>query len=462
MNPARIRWLALAAALLVLLLGYLASYRTVTILADGQVHTVQTRAVMVGGALRAAGLELGARDELFPTWFTPLRNDAIIELRRAAEVQLWVDGQIYRTVSTEREPAALLAELGIDISERDSLMLSGRRHAPSEELPYAPNLILELRRAVPVTLEEGGTSIEFVSSARTLGEALAEQGIVLYTADRLDPPPETSLDEGITATLLRAEPLEILTADGTVFVRSAAATVGEALAEAGLALQGLDFSEPAENRPVPAGRRIRVARVTETVEIDQDTIPYQTEWQEDPEAEFGTTSVIQLGQFGIQAMRTRVRYKDGEEIARQEEGEWLLAEPQDQINGYGTQIVVRTIVIDGVEVEYWATMNMYATSYSPCRSGVDECLYGTSTSGVSVAKGVVATYKDWLLAARGVSIYVPGYGPGAFFDVGGGFPDGRAWIDLGYSDEDWVAWHDWVTIYFTTPVPDHIPYFLYP
>jgi hypothetical protein len=41
--------------------------------------------------------------------------------------------------------------------------------------------------------------------------------------------------------------------------------------------------------------------------------------------------------------------------------------------------------------------------------------------------------------------------------VGGGFPDGRLWIDLGYSDEDWQNWGGMVTVYFLAPAPATIP-----
>lgn len=461
MSPARIRWLALAVALLVLLFSYLASYRTVVVMDGGEPRVVRSHAVTVGGALKAAGLELGPEDEVHPSRWALLHNNAIIELSRAAEVQLWADGQLYQATSTERQAGDLLAEFGIEVGADDSLVLAGQRFTLDEELPYTPRLIVELRRAVPVTLEDDGEEHEFQSSALTLGEALAEQGVGLVAADRLDPPAETPLGEGLTAVLQRAEPLEIEMAGETLTVRSAAGSVGSALAEAGLALQGLDYSLPAEDQPIPEDRHIKVVRVTESVEIDQQTIPFKTLYQDDPDTEFGTSSVIQLGQLGIQASRTRVRYEDGEEADRQEEATWQLAAPRDQINGYGTQVVVRTTVVDGVEIEYWATLNVYATSYSPCRSGVEPCLYGTSTSGVSVAKGVIATWKDWLLDARGVTVYVPGYGQGAFYDVGA-YPEFRPWIDLGYSDDDWVGWSQWVTIYFTTPVPAHIPYFLYP
>ena len=103
---------------------------------------------------------------------------------------------------------------------------------------------------------------------------------------------------------------------------------------------------------------------------------------------------------------------------------------------------------------------MYATSYSPCRLGVPGlCSTGTA-GGLPLKKGVVAMYRDWFNALRGVEVYVPGYGRGVIADLGGGYPDGRPWIDLGYSDGDWQTWSGYVTVYFLAPAPSTIPYVL--
>ena len=42
---------------------------------------------------------------------------------------------------------------------------------------------------------------------------------------------------------------------------------------------------------------------------------------------------------------------------------------------------------------------------------------------------------------------------------GGGFP-GKYWIDLAYTDDAYVPWSSYVTIYFLTPVPKTIPWIL--
>jgi 3D (Asp-Asp-Asp) domain-containing protein len=57
----------------------------------------------------------------------------------------------------------------------------------------------------------------------------------------------------------------------------------------------------------------------------------------------------------------------------------------------------------------------------------------------------------------GSQVYIPGYGVAVIGDVGGGFPDGRAWIDLGYSDDDYQSWSGMVTVYFLAPAPATIP-----
>ena len=31
------------------------------------------------------------------------------------------------------------------------------------------------------------------------------------------------------------------------------------------------------------------------------------------------------------------------------------------------------------------------------------------------------------------------------------------WIDLGYSDDDWVTWAGYTTVYFIAPVPPDVP-----
>src|SRR5574341_97572 len=155
---------------------------------------------------------------------------------------------------------------------------------------------------------------------------------------------------------------------------------------------------------------------------------------------------VRPGENGFTVQRIRVRYEDGKEVSRLTEAETLVRPPKTRILGYGTKIEIKTATVDGVEIEYWRAVQMYATAYSPCRSGSDQCHSGTS-SGKSLKKGMVGLRYDWYLSMQGQRLFIPGYGFASVEDVCGGCI-GKPWIDLGYSDNDYEQWNSWVTVYF--------------
>jgi 3D (Asp-Asp-Asp) domain-containing protein len=234
-------------------------------------------------------------------------------------------------------------------------------------------------------------------------------------------------------------------------VRSSADTVGEALLEAGIGLQGLDYSLPDPQSPVPANGIIRVVRVEEKVLLEVEPIPFETETELSDDLEIDTQGVIQPGVYGIRARRTRLRFEDGIEVSRWVESEYVAQEPESQVMGYGTKIVRRTLDTPDGEITYWRALNMYAVSYKPSSAGDN-----ITATGAVLQKGIVAIDPNYI--PYGTRMYIPGYGFGLAADTGGGVK-GRL-IDLGYSDEDYVSWHQWVTVYFLWPPPEFVAWII--
>ena len=432
--------------------------QTVTILINGQAVRVQTAALTVGGALRSAGVSLSSGDRVLPSISGWLPSRAVIQVERAAQVFL-LDGPSSKSLLTaERVPANLLARVGWKLYPGDRILRSGQTVDPYRPLPAASSYTLQLCRAVPVTVLEGNSKTTLYSSAATLGQALWDAGIRLNSSDYLSLPLDTPLNGPLQVGLQRARELTIRLGDHSVKVLSAATTVGEALADAGLSLQGLDYSQPAEDQPVPADGAIRVVRVDEQVLLEQKPIPFKSQLQPDANIELDTRQIIQPGQAGLQVTRVRVRREDGVEVSRVEEAQWVARQPKDQITGYGTKVVVHTTVVDGVSIEYWRAVEVYATSYSPCNLGESTCGHRTA-SGLPAGKGVIAVVRSWYNQMVGQRVYIPGYGMAVIGDIGGGVP-GRYWIDLGYDDSNYVPWHQTVTLYFLTPVPANVPWIL--
>ena len=217
---------------------------------------------------------------------------------------------------------------------------------------------------------------------------------------------------------------------------------------------------PDESEPLPDDGPIRIVRVEERWLVELEPIPFETVYAPAEDLELDSLEVRDAGSYGVRAKRVRVRIEDGEEVSRETEEAIEVVEPEPRVMAYGTKIVVRTLSTPRGTIEYWRAVPVYATSYSPCRLGVEGCGNYTA-SGRTVERGVIGVIRSWYNMMKGWPVYVPGYGPGSIEDIGAGFAD-RDWIDLGFTDDDWEPWHDWTILYFLTPVPplDQIPWIL--
>ena len=367
------------------------------------------------------------------------------------------NGQIISLQTDERVPSTLLTEAGITLEISDRILLNGlpiQAELPINNYP----ITLQIRRAVAVTIVTPERQQQIQTSAFTVGEALQEAGIQLRANDSIDPPINTPITNPLIIHHVPS-PEMMITADGkSIKVNSSAQTVGEVLAEAGIPLLGSDYSLPSENEALPLDGQIRVVRVSESVLLAQKPILFQNEFVASAEVRLDQTQILQPGQTGLTIQRIRVRYEDGNEISRVTEDETTVRPPENRVLGYGTKIEIKSAVVDGVTIEYWRAVQMYVTSYSPCRSGGDRCYTGTS-SGAKVQKGVAGMRYDWYLSMGGQQLYVPGYGFATVADVCGGCT-GKPWIDVAYSDNDYQPWSWWVTVYFLVPVPANIVYVL--
>lgn len=357
----------------------------------------------------------------------------------------------------ERIPAALLNEAGLTLAPSDRILLNGLPITPAQPVTNYP-INLQIRRAVSLTLITPDGEQQLQSSAFTVGEVVGEAGYWLHARDKIEPALNSPITDGMTITVTASRELTVSVDGASVEITSSARTVGEALAEAGIPLIGLDYSLPPGNEAIPLDGKISVVRVSESVLLAQKPIPFENEFQASADVPLDQTQILQPGENGLTVQRIRIRYEDGEEIARLSEDETLVRPPKTRLLGYGTKVEIKTAEVDGVRIEYWRAVQMYATSYSPCRSGTDECYPGTS-SGQALRKGMVGLRYSWYLSMQGQQLYIPGYGFSSVADVCGGCV-GRPWVDLGYSDNDYEQWSSWVTVYFLTPVPANIIYVL--
>ena len=424
---------------------------SVTVVLGDSAFQAETRAATVAGLLVELNLPVREGDALFPAPDTPVTPGMIVRLERSRPITLTVDG-VTQTVNTLfNNPLDILKEAGIVVGADDRVLVDGTPASPLEMLVWpVPATRITVRRAMALTLIEDDQRRILRTTAETVGEALFEAGVTLYLADAITPGLNTPIVRDMVVTIRRSRPVTIVADGVTLETRAQGSLVADALASAGIALSGLDYTIPAERSPLRPGMVVRVIRVTEEVAAEQQPIPFQTLYQADPSLELDQRAVLQEGQNGILQTNVRIRYENGVEVRRTPESESVVRPPTDRVVAFGTGIVVRTVETPDGPREYWRRIRMYATSYHPAALDGDD----VTATGRKLTKGIIAS--DPTILPYGTQVFVPGYGVGLIADTGG--PRRRLWVDLGYDDANYVPWSRWVDVYVLTPVSETINY----
>jgi len=458
----RLQTAGLAVLLLIAFLSFvLVRPRTVRIVADGEVTTVSSRAASDTSLVEQAGIDLEPGDSVAET------GDGALAVRRATEATLEVDGKSYALRAQSETVETLLAEAQVALQPQDSVLLNRRLVSPAEPVAQPPPLAsllsavppsdaaagrpvsVEVRRAVPFSVVEGGQQLDLRSSRETVATALRDVGVRLGPGDRVQPSLDAEMSAGLTVRVEHAAQVVVTLPEGKTMLYTLASTVGEALAEGGVDLPTTYRLEPGPETPVTPGLTVHVIGISEERELEEERIESRTLYEPDPRLPYGQRRVVQ-GRDGVHYRQYRAVFEDGRLISRELVAEWSDPEPADMIVYYSTAAAPRPApaapeqVPDGLHVV--RVLRVYATWYNPASAGrsPSDPSYGITATGVPVDRGIVAV--DPGVIPLGTRMYIPGYGYGVAADTGGAIRGNV--IDLGYPDGVVPNWTSrWVDIY---------------
>lgn len=280
-----------------------------------------------------------------------------------------------------------------------------------------------LARPAPQTVTVRGLEqpVTFVTFSPSLDEALAEAGITVGPHDVVEPPLDTPLSgaDQVDVTIRRAVPVTLIDGGERRTVHSAARTVAELLAEQSVGLGELDSLSVPESAPITAGMEVRIVRRAEELVVAEAEVPYETVERPDGSLLAGTEEVIQAGAPGRKRIERVVRYEDGEEVSSEVVNETIIEEPTPRIIAYGPGGVVSR---GGEQFRYTEVMEMVATGYTPGPESNPDG-NGLTYTGIPAARGIVAV--DPTVIPLYTRLYVEGYGPALAADTGGAIKGNR-------------------------------------
>lgn len=261
-----------------------------------------------------------------------LSGVAATAVAAASSVQVLVDGEVVERWTFAADVGGVLERLDVEVGPADRL------HPPADT-PVHDGLRIVVDHAKHVEVVVGaGPPQQVVAVADTVADVLraAELDAVLQGTARIDPAPEAPVADA--ARVVVQLPVAVtLTADGEVRdLETFATTVGDALAEAGIDLGGHDRLEPPADQRLDGPTPILVERVEILEEVVELPVEHDEQRRETDDLVEGETQVHTEGRDGLRREVYEVTVVDGEVARRELIAEQTVEEPVDHLVLVGT------------------------------------------------------------------------------------------------------------------------------
>jgi uncharacterized protein YabE (DUF348 family)/3D (Asp-Asp-Asp) domain-containing protein len=410
--------------------------RRLAITADGRSVTVVSRQDDAHSLLNMAGVQPNEGDVV-------VQQGSTLMLDRAIPVLVEVDGQTLGWRTRARSIENLLSEMDVTVSPYDAIRYNGIEVRPEEALVPEETISLNIKRAVPVSINEDGRLLVLQSSRDDLAAVLADAGIELGPADEVFPEPTSPVVSGMQVQVKHAKAINLRTGSNVRTIYTQKPTLREALAEIGITVGEDDRVEPDADAAVSNNMTARLVRVTGQTLYEREPVRRKTVLKLDDSMSGYHTRRVE-GRDGVRVDEYRIVIEDGVESEKTFVKSFFEPEVADNVVYFSPDAAENVGFVPGLTIV--ESRRVYATWYNPASAGKprSDASYNVTRTGTDVQRGTIAV--DPNVIPLGTRLFVPGYGFGIAADTGGGIIGD--WIDLGYPDGVPVDWHTgWVEIF---------------
>ncbi len=327
----------------------------------------------------------------------------IVSAAVAGKVVHIYDGEFVTNFKTSKATVGeALKEADIEIGAFDVV-------DPSSDTAVKAKMKIRISRAVPFTLTDGETKTMY-TLAKTVGEMLSEKGISVGEKDILSPAAETPVTKDMEISIKREKQIQYFGDAGSLLVKTYQDTPRAMIAELGITVGELDFTEPAMDTVLKDGMTVRLVRVEKREVKNKISLGYATEERQTDALTKGQTRVIQKGKNGVKTETYMVVFHDGVEKSKELLSSAITSITQNKIVEVGTAapkpaVGTRT---KGENFTYKkmivCTATAYDLSYQSCGKHPGDPYYGITASGMKAAPGVIAV--DTSVIPLGTKLYV--------------------------------------------------------
>lgn len=179
------------------LVAFVGNNKTITLNVDGKVSSVQTFGGTVGQVVKSASLELSPEDRVSPSIDESVRNGTVINVNKAKEVQVSLDGSEKTVNTTAPDVAGLVTELGVASTSSVSV--------PKDSQLAVAGSFVAISTPKNVSIVADGKVDTATTTAATVAEVLDEAGVSLGANDRSSQPDSAHVVDNMVIKVSRVQ-----------------------------------------------------------------------------------------------------------------------------------------------------------------------------------------------------------------------------------------------------------------
>lgn len=302
-------------------------------------------------------------------------------------------------------------------------------------------------RTIELVVDGNSETIE--TKVAYVHELLAEQGIAITEHDWISVPPTDKLHQHDRIEIKYAVPVTIEVDAQSSQLTTTAMTVGQLIEQVGIELGEFDIVQPGKQEQLRPGVHVRISRVEKRLEHETEMIPFEIVTRQDPSLSKGKEKIEQEGEPGLVEYTYERVYADGELIEETLVDTKVQREAVSRIVAVGTrsevtilsaaspdvQTVTKDGITFGVKKVIEATLTAYDSGQESTGKTEDHPQYGVTYTGTKVKEGRTASVDPDVIPL-GWWIYIEGYGFRRAEDTGSGVKGN--WVDI-YFDSHEIA-----------------------
>ncbi|WP_427016708.1 transglycosylase family protein [Pseudarthrobacter sp. P1] len=171
-------------ALVLGLVAFIGANKSVTVLVDGQAHSVQTFGGSVGEVLSRASVDVKSADEVSPALGSTVENGTVITVNTSKQIKVNLDGAKTVVQTTTAKVGELVNQLGISANASISRPV---------DMTLASSDVIDITTPKTVKILADGKSVDSTTTAGTVQEVLSAAGITVGANDMLSQPADATV-----------------------------------------------------------------------------------------------------------------------------------------------------------------------------------------------------------------------------------------------------------------------------